>query len=327
MKTQILAVCLVLLAITLVASVSDEEFKEYLHKYGKHYDSRREWNHRKSIYEKNKMKSMMKTKKAEQEGKSVRFGINQFTDITEAEFRKTYLNYKRHHLNAPTLRVTEAEVKALPTSWDWRTKGGVTPVKDQGQCGSCWAFSATEGVESAWTLAGNKMVTLSVQQVVSCDTNDDGCGGGDLPTAFQYIQGAGLELDSFYPYSSESGSSGSCLFNASHVVAHISGFQYATQNQSEPAMQVAMVGHTPLSVCVDASNWSDYTSGVMNAAACGTELDHCVQAVGYSSMSNGTAYWIVRNSWNTDWGIDGYIYLELGQNVCGIAEEATYVTI
>jgi len=190
------------------------------------------------------------------------------------------------------------------------------------------AFSATEGVESAWTLAGNAMINLSVQQVVSCDPNDDGCDGGDLPTAFQYIQSTGLELDSYYPYASgESGFSGSCTFDASHVVAHISGFEYATQNQSEKAMQVAMVGHTPLSVCVDASSWQDYSSGVVDAASCGTDLDHCVQAVGYASLTNGTEYWIVRNSWATSWGIDGYIYIELGQNVCGIAEEATYVTI
>jgi len=309
-------------------SISDEEFNEYLLKYGKHYETRGEYHKRKMVYEKNKMKAMKKTKRAEEEGRSVRFGINQFTDISESEFRKTHLNYKRAHLDgAATLRVKQADIDALPKTWDWRTKGGVTPVKDQGQCGSCWAFSATEGVESAWGLAGNTMVNLSVQQVVSCDPNDDGCDGGDLPTAFQYIQSTGLELDSYYPYTSEDGWTGSCSFDASHVVAKISGFQYATQSQNETAMQVAMVQHTPLSICVDASSWQDYSSGVMNAADCGTDLDHCVQAVGYGGMTNGTNYWIVRNSWAASWGIDGYIWIQMGQNVCGIAEEATYVTI
>jgi hypothetical protein len=134
---------------------------------------------------------------------------------------------------------------------DWRTKGAVTPVKNQEQCGSCWAFSAVEGVESAWFLKRRQLLELSPQQVVSCDGSDGGCNGGDLPTAFGYIALAGLETDKTYPYTSGNGNSGTCLYQKKHVVAHISGFEYATTKGNETAMQAAMMVHGPLSICVD----------------------------------------------------------------------------
>jgi len=217
-------------------------------------------------------------------------------------------------------------VAPLPSSLDWRTKGAVTPVKNQEQCGSCWAFSATEGVESAYFLAKGQLFVLSPQQIVSCDTSDGGCDGGDLPTAFQYVQQAGMETDKAYPYTSGNGDSGTCIYDQSQVVVHISGFKYATTTGNETAMQAAMMTQGPLSVCVDAETWQNYQSGVITHG-CGDSLDHCVQIVGWASTSTSVPYWIVRNSWGTDWGLNGFLWVERNKDECGISDEATYVTI
>jgi len=259
---------------------------------------------------------------ARSRGLNTKFGYTKFSDLTAEEFKLYYLGYKANDQTTTKTRSQWENVNvALPDSLDWRKKGAVTAVKDQGQCGSCWAFSATEGVESGWFISGHKIPTLAPQQVVDCDTTDQGCNGGDLPTAFAYIQGAGMEPESDYPYTAEDGT---CNYDQSDVVAKITGFQYATQSQNETAMQAAMITNGPLSVCVDASSWQNYDGGIITS--CGDSLDHCVQIVGWASDNSGTPYWIVRNSWNTDWGIDGYLYVERNQDECGIAEEATYVT-
>jgi len=214
----------------------------------------------------------------------------------------------------------------IPVSFDWRLKGAVTPVKNQEQCGSCWAFSATEGVESAWFLLKNQLLILSPQQIVSCDTSDDGCDGGDLPTAFGYIQQNGLEADSVYPYTSGNGDDGTCVYDSTKVIAKISGFKYATTTANETAMQAAMIPNGPLSICVDASTWQYYTGGVITHG-CGDSLDHCVQIVGWASTAANDPYWIIRNSWGTDWGLNGFLWVERGHDECGVSDEATYVTI
>jgi len=176
-------------------------------------------------------------------------------------------------------------------------------------------------------LAKKKLLVLSPQQIVSCDQNDDGCNGGDLPTAFGYVQQAGLETDSDYPYTSGNGNSGTCTYNSGEVVVTISGFKYATQSGNETAMQVAMVTNGPLSVCVDAETWQYYQSGIIEHG-CGDSLDHCVQIVGWNTdMTSNIPYWIVRNSWGTDWGLNGYLWVERNKDECGISDEATYVTI
>jgi len=227
----------------------------------------------------------------------------------------------------PKVNILEEFGAPLPTSFDWRTKGAVTPVKNQEQCGSCWAFSATEGVESAWFLAKNQLIVLSPQQIVSCDQNDGGCNGGDLPTAFQYVEQNGMETNAVYPYTSGNGNSGTCEYDGSDVVVHISGFKYATQSANETQMQVALLAHGPLSICVDAETWQYYQGGVITHG-CGDSLDHCVQIVGFSATTNNkTPYWIIRNSWGADWGLEGYLWVERGKDECGVSDEATYVTI
>merc|ERR1712139_645403 len=208
--------------------------------------------------------------------------------------------------------------------------GATTPVKDQGDCGSCWAYSATEGIESGLFMAGGPLEELSEQQVISCDKQDLGCNGGDLPTAFDYVESAGgLDTEENYPYTSQTGRSGSCKVNTDVVT--VDDYQYAVapceggscSSQDEDGLKAALAAHGPLSVCVNAESWNGYYGGVLSGSCSGSynALDHCVQLVGYDTTAS-TPYWKVRNSWGTSWGENGFIRLPMGQNACGIADEA-----
>jgi len=257
------------------------------------------------------------------------YGLNKFSDLTPEEFAATVLmrpfkgaaeSVKRKNLLKPT------PLAAAPESFDWRPKGAVTPIKDQGQCGSCWAFSVTENIESMWMIAkgltNSTMTPLAPQQVVDCDKSDYGCDGGNPPTAYDYIKEAGgLEGEKDYPYKAEDGT---CHFKKSDVVATISDWKYATTSYDETTLKDNLVSWGPLSICVDARFWQDYESGVMGTWECDwvVELDHCVQGVGYD-LTASTPYWVLRNSWGTDWGEKGYIRVEYGGNTCGLTSEAT----
>jgi len=257
------------------------------------------------------------------------WGVTVFSDLTQAEFSSRYL---MHNISLPIAAKTDKVWRAprravsLPTSYDWRTKGGVTPVYNQGDCGSCWAFSATEAIESQWFLAGkaNPIASLSMEQIVQCDTGDYGCSGGWPYNAYKYVISAGgIDSYSSYPYTSQDGVTGSCHFVAADILATISSWQYVTQSQNEQQMQQFTYSSGPPSVCVDASTWSSYNGGVITAASCGTSIDHCVQIVGWDVV-NGQNAWLVRNSWGTTWGpYGGYLYVEMGDDACGIAEVVT----
>jgi len=268
------------------------------------------------------------------------YGVNKFSDLTADEFKQKYLGYKPSTefvdvSEIPLLELdpTDPAVNASGSIADWRQKGVVTPVKDQQQCGSCWAFSATEEIESAWLMAGNKKQILAPEQIVACDKKDLGCNGGDTPTAYKYVMKAGgMVTEETYPYSSGKGKTGKCKKgDLSPKVVTIKGFSYATPPKNsngkpnENKMAAALASKGPLSVCVDAESWQQYKKGVVTRT-CKKQLDHCVQAVGYNKKGP-KPYWIVRNSWNTDWGVDGYIYVGMGHDYCGIANEATIVQV
>jgi len=260
------------------------------------------------------------------------YGVTKFSDLSESEF-KQFLNFRagtsvqKYNSKKRMADLSSFNVAANPATYDWRDHGAVTPVKNQGQCGSCWAFSAVEASESAWFLANHTLIELSPQQVVSCDDVDQGCNGGDTPTAYQYIiKAGGLELNSIYPYKSgNSGENGPCDFKKADIVASISSWKYVTKapQSNETAMLTAVANIAPLSICVDASTWQNYAGGIIRAN-CGRALDHCVMITGYNTSADSVDYWIVRNSWGTDWGIAGYLYVERGHDLCGIADEVTY---
>jgi C1A family cysteine protease len=252
------------------------------------------------------------------------------------EFKRLYLGYRPELGSLPMSRPVKhcAEDVSPNADIDWRSHGAVTAVKDQGQCGSCWAFSAVESVESAWFLSKGTLPILSPQQVVSCDTKtgDEGCNGGWPEWAYEYIEKAGgLTTEALYPYTSgTSGETGKCKVRLPAPVASISNFVFATppcndtcKNQDEATL-LKTLSTGPVSICVDAQAWSAYIGGIMSSSCSSAydNIDHCVQLVGYSG-SGVTPYWIVRNSWNTNWGEDGFMYLKYGQNLCGLADQAT----
>jgi len=259
------------------------------------------------------------------------FGLNKFSDMSVEEFRTSRLNYVRKPRSA-TYQVLRADRDFAPNV-DWRTKNAVTPVKDQGDCGSCWAFSATEEVESMWALKNGTLNVFAPQQVVSCDTVDGACDGGDTITAYAYIKSAhGLVSEKDYPYTSgNTGVRGRCHYNHGDVKAPVSGYVYATPpcdsgscNSQKPDGVATQLSNTgPISICVAADSWQDYNSGILrsNCPHGSDDLDHCVQLVGMTDQ-----YWLIRNSWNTDWGEEGYIRVAKSpNNLCGILDEATIV--
>jgi C1A family cysteine protease len=244
------------------------------------------------------------------------YGVTKFADLSPQEFKDTYLMHvERTIVSAPVAKVTRTN---LPSSFDWSSKGDVTPVKNQGQCGSCWDFSATETIESVCAIAGYPLNQLSEQQILDCDTSDSGCDGGWPYNAFQYVISAGgMDSESSYPYTAEDGS---CQFNPANVECKVASWQYVTQDKDENAMQSFLYSNSPMSVCVDAETWQFYTSGVITTSSgCGDSIDHCVQITGYLQQS-GMTVWNVRNSWGTDWGQNGYLWVQMGQDVCAIAE-------
>jgi C1A family cysteine protease len=249
------------------------------------------------------------------------FALNKFADLTPQEFKAKYLGYQP---SATPKIVEELELssEAVPDTFDWISKDKVTPVKNQEQCGSCWAFSATENIESVWMIAKDltpaTFKPLAPQQIVDCDKRDGGCNGGNPPTAYEYIiEAGGQDTEASYPYHAVNQA---CQFKPADVEAKITTYKMVS---SEDAMKTATATVAPLSICVDASQWQFYSSGVMTPSQCGgTSLDHCVQAVGYDTAAN-PPYWNVRNSWGTDWGLSGYIRLEYGHNTCGLTEETT----
>jgi C1A family cysteine protease len=264
------------------------------------------------------------------------FGITKFSDLTEEEFRLRYLTALPKKLDAP---VHVPKSLKASSSFDWRDYDVVTPVKDQGYCGSCWAHSVVETVESAWAIAGNALTEFSVQQVNSCDTDDYGCNGGWPSSAFEYIESAGgLATAAAYPYTDSDGTTSACKARFTVAGGQVTGWSYATpecragscSNQNEATL-IANLATQPISIVVDASKWSYYAgNGFFPTSACSSSLsslDHAVQLVGYSNYGSSSGYYIVRNSWNTDWGVDGYIYLPIGSNACGIADIATIVTV
>jgi cathepsin L len=257
------------------------------------------------------------------QNESYTLAMNKFGDLTVDEFAKYYLG-------TPSV-ATEDFINAepspavkLPTSFDWRTKGAVTPIKNQQQCGSCWAFSTTGSTEGCHFLTKNTLVSLSEQNLVDCSDaqGNQGCNGGLMTQAMDYIiSNNGIDTESSYPYTAEDGN---CVFNAQNVGATLKSYTNV-QSGSETDLQ-AKVALGPTSVAIDASHSSFqfYSTGVYYERACSaSQLDHGVLAIGWGTDSTKD-FWLVKNSWGTDWGMNGFIEMSRNRNNnCGIATMAT----
>jgi len=252
--------------------------------------------------------------------------MNQFGDMTTTEFSAKMTGYRGTPSNQGATFLPPSNVK-IPDSVDWRTKGMVTPVKDQGQCGSCWAFSPTGSLEGQHQKKTGKLVSLSEQQLVDCSGKfgDLGCNGGLMDNAFTYIKAnGGIDTEASYPYKAVDQK---CHFNNATIGATVTGF-VDIPSKDENALQQAVATIGPISVAIDASHFSFqfYHSGVYNEWFCSqTRLDHGVLAVGYGTDPKGTKYWLVKNSWAESWGQKGYIWMSRDRNnQCGIATSASY---
>eukprot|EP00933_Yihiella_yeosuensis_P020881 TRINITY_DN16650_c0_g1_i3.p1 TRINITY_DN16650_c0_g1~~TRINITY_DN16650_c0_g1_i3.p1 ORF type:complete len:387 (+),score=73.86 TRINITY_DN16650_c0_g1_i3:93-1253(+) len=347
------------IASTLAAAVannfSDPDWEEFKIKYKKVYTSDADEQKRYKLFQISKERVTKLNALNGEFGKA--FGINWMSDRLPSEKYKTGL--KKPAGFKPKAPVMKVENPRKPKSVDWRLTEAVTPIKNQGQCGSCWAFSATEAIESQLTLetGGLYNIELSPQQIASCapptgEYGCQGCNGGFTEGAYEYVMSAPGLANSFYiPYSqslTQSTQTMACPNSKVEQIngpdqtlsggyAQVSGYSYATKpctegpckNQDLAALAAALE-KGPVSVCVNAGVWSDFTGGIMSSAACGDmgadAQDHCVMAVGFNAGAP-TPYWIVRNSWASTWGNQGYIYLEMAVNTCGIADDATIPTV
>jgi len=315
--------CLSFLAVaTLSVELSDEQqFKSWMKTFDRSYSTQAEYTKRFEIFKKNLVRYAALNARDDK----VEHGTTMFSDMTHQEFREKYLmkNFTTplaQGKNVPMYPYTPERPTGYPSSFSWVSEGKTTGIYNQGQCGSCWAFSTTENIESMDAIAGRGLKSLSMQQIVDCDHTDHGCGGGNPPTAYAYVIGAGgLDTYASYPYD---GVQGPCRFKPADIGEKIATWGYVTTTRNEDQMLAFTYTRGPPSVCVDASNWDSYRGGVYTSSNCGTSLDHCVQIVGWNVVS-GMDAWLVRNSWGTGWGYGGYLYVAMGEDACGIAQECT----
>ena len=268
------------------------------------------------------VENYLKINRLNAESDSARYALNKFADLTATEFKLKHATgglYEPHKKFVASNSLT-ATIGNLPDSVDWRNKGAVTPVKDQGQCGSCWAFSTTGVLEGFNFINNGKLVSFSEQQIVDCDTEqNEGCNGGWPYLAVEYAAKNGLETESDYPYTAQDGK---CKYKKSKAVTVAAGYKFVTSNSTDQ-LKAALV-NSPVSVLIEADqdSFQFYSSGVLRKG-CGADLDHAVLAVGYEKVGLYEAF-IVKNSWGTSWGNNGYIYIGTdakqnnGQGVCGI---------
>jgi len=315
----------VLASAVVLPAMASPSFYEWTKSSGKIYSTQEEYALRAKIYADN----AAKWEKHNALGLPYTLGANQFADLTAHEFKARYTGGYVKPANrtypAAVAKKTTKNLRANPPSVDWRIQGAVTAVKNQEQCGSCWAFSATGSMESATFLAIGSLPLLSEQQLVDCVTADAGCNGGWMDDAFAYvIANKGITSEALYPYTAVTGT---CKNPLPSPAAMIKSFTDVTKN-SMTSLETA-IAQQPISVAVEADQaaWQAYTGGIVTAN-CGTALDHGVLAAGYGTDA-GQDYFLVKNSWGAAWGEKGYIRLAKGPDgdgMCGIQMDPSYPT-
>jgi len=292
------------------------KFQTFLKEHKKNYATIEEYIARFKIFKSNYEKlEALNTSGME---KPYKIGITKFFDMTPQEFRRIYLNLKISILDLIKAKgaVYQISLEYARAEFDWRKHGAVGPVKDQGSCGSCWAFSSVANLEGIFYIKNKSEIILSEQQLVDCDKVDSGCNGGLMENAFKYVAEHGLALASDYRYT---GKSGSCKQDHTKAAIYVKGHHFAPDHDEENIKKM-LVETGPLAIAINADKLQFYEGGIIDDDAndCDPQgLNHGVAIVGYGT-ENGQDYWIIRNSWGTNWGEKGYVRFALGKGVCGV---------
>ena len=304
------------------------QFTRFQEKFNKKYENIVEFESRFQIFKDNLRTIIQHNLDSTQ---NFTMAVNQFTDLTQTEFKEKYVGgLKSVEVGSYGCKSFSSGASGLPDSIDWRAKGAVTSVKDQGQCGSCWTFSATGAAEGAWAISKGQLIDLSEQQLVDCATGinygSHGCSGGQMEGAFKYLIEHGQCTLASYPYTAKDGSCHSCS-----AVVHFSSCSDVKPN--DQLSLKAAVSKQPVAIAIEADTryFQSYSSGVLTSSSCGTNLDHGVLIVGYG-VENGQKYWLVKNSWSASWGENGYVKIARSDStndagICGIAMDPSFPSV
>jgi len=304
----------------------DKEWDLFKDVHGKVYKDQAEELYRRRVWQSHVMYIQEHNEAYRRGEHSYYLGENEFMDMSNKEFQQIMNGYKGRSSSGSHLVYRAGDVTDLPPTVDWRDKGYVTPIKNQGSCGSCWAFSSTGSLEGQTFKKYGRLTSLSEQNLVDCSQKqgNQGCSGGLMDQAFAYIKAnGGIDTESSYPYE---GVDAKCRFSTANVGANDTGF-VDVQSKDEGALQSAVATIGPISVAIDANHltFQLYKGGVYHNILCSeTSLDHGVLAVGYGTYEDKD-FWQVKNSWGTTWGVQGYIMMSRNRNNnCGIATQASY---
>ena len=304
-----------------------KEFNNFQERFSKRYSNFEELETRFAIFRENLVSIIKHNADVTQ---NFTMGVNQFTDLTPEEFRAQYVGGLKAEVGSYGCKTFSSSASGAPSSIDWRNKGAVTSVKDQGQCGSCWTFSATGAVEGAWAISKGQLVDLSEQELVDCATGvsygSHGCNGGQMEGAFKFVIEHGQCSLASYPYTAKDGTCKTCS-----PLAHISSCSDVKPN--DQISLTAAIAKQPVAVAIEADTryFQSYSSGVLTSSSCGTNLDHGVLAVGYGT-ENGIDYYLVKNSWGTSWGDKGYVKIARSKStndpgICGISIQPSFPSV
>jgi len=308
-----------------------KQFTNFQDRFSKRYETLQELETRFEIFRTNLRNIILHNLDHSQ---NFTMGINQFTDLTPQEFKDQYVGGMKAIVGSYGCKSFSSGAAGAPTSVDWRNKGAVTSVKDQGQCGSCWTFSATGAVEGAWAISKGQLIDLSEQELVDCATGvsygSHGCSGGQMDGAFKFIMENGQCPLSAYPYTSGVTKTGGTCQKCS-AVAHISSCSDVKPN--DQISLKAAVAQQPVAIAIEADTryFQSYSGGVLTSSSCGTTLDHGVLIVGYGT-ENGIDYWLVKNSWGPTWGLQGYVKIARSSStndpgICGISMSPSFPSV
>lgn len=304
-----------------------KQFTNFQERFSKRYETFQELELRFEIFRENVRTIVLHNLDSNQ---NFTMGINQFTDLTSDEFKEMYASGLKTEVGSYGCKSFSSSASNAPASVDWRNEHAVTSVKDQGQCGSCWTFSATGAIEGAWAISTGQLIDLSEQEMVDCATGisygSRGCSGGIMEGAFKFVIANGQCSLASYPYTAKDGTCQKCT-----AVAQITSCSDVKPN--DQISLKAAVSQQPVAVAIEADTryFQSYSSGILTSTSCGTTLDHGVLVVGYGE-ENGQKYWLVKNSWGTSWGDKGYVKIARSEStndagICGIAMDPSFPSV